>query len=1136
MRRLHLRLFGPFDAALNEDAVTEFESLSARALLAYLAVERTHSHARATLAALLWGPDTGPTGLTNLRSCLRRVRGALGDGDGTPFLQATQETIQLAPQADLWTDVQRFETLLAEVMAHPHRRAQQCPWCIARLSEAVALYRGPFLADLQINSIVFEEWQHLHQERYHRLVMQALYVLADYHYQCGRYAQAEQYARRQLALEAWNEEAHQQLIRVLAASGQRSAALAQYSRCRAILAAELDVPPMPATTALYEEIRNSDIKTLAGLYGPTTGRPLPGPNNLPRPATGLVDRVDELDWLLQRLVNPAHRLTSLVGEGGIGKTRLALAAAEALAGCFADGVWFVPLADLAPAKDPGQAQREITAAVAAAVGAPLGERQEPQAQLLAFLRGKELLLVLDNFEHLLLGAGIINGLLRAAPNVEVLVTSRQPLNFQAEHVVRLTGLAVPPTADDPAAETYPAVALFIARARQVHPQFTVTPDTLPPVVQICRFVHGLPLGIELAAAWVREMAPAEIVTKLAQPMEWLHSNQGDLTPRHRTMQTVFEQSWGLLSPAEQQALVGAAIFRGGFDRSAARAVLPAGSAQLARLVDKSLLHIDRTGRYDLHELLRQFVLRRSQGHFPDTVCGSHSAYYLDLLRRYESDLCGYAVDRALKVIRTEIDNIRRAWGWAVEHGCRAQLKACASALRQVCALLGLWQEGVRLLEQAAARFATDAPAGQGNQDAQGLTTVLLELAEMYNLCNDAAQLAEVAWRLIKLGRNRGLHRPRAAGHLALGKLYVGQARLANANRHLGLALRLAQQGDELSLEAAILYTLGSSANFAGEKARAHCLLEQALARYRQLGQRLEEANTLSALSHIYHNDPARVYQFTMQRLELAQRAGSAVDELRALHRLAILWLNIGEYSRARDCCLQALRLAERLNSAHNAVLFLDFLGLAYHYLGDDITALRYLDQTANLCQVAGDQRSLAYALHWSGQVLLARGELTNAADCYAQAADIRLLHHQPHLACQSQAGLARVRLAQGRPEQALALIDPVVAQLDQLRRQDVEDPCMLWLNCYLVLRANNDSRAGAVLDEAHAIVQERATRISDLEMRRSFLHNIPVHCQIVEAWQAGLASQARPGQFCSRQPAPSMKRMSKLAVLPLPAP
>ncbi len=522
--------------------------------------------------------------------------------------------------------------------------------------------------------------------------------------------------------------------------------------------------------------------------------------------------------------------------------------------------------------------------------------------------------------------------------------------------------------------------------------------------------------------------------------------------------------------------------------------------QLAKLVDKSLLQQDSGGRYAMHDLLRRFVSTRAQAHDLSAIAANHNVYYLDFLRRYEQDLRGDAVDQALAVVCTELDNIRRAWAWAVEHGRLDLLAASAGALYLVCTMLGLWQEGTQLLEEAAAS-SVHLPIYQAGRAAPMRMTVLIELAKLCVIGGDAVRLLQVAQRLVKLGRDSGLDQARAAGHWAWGQSNIAQARPKRGQRHLELALRLAHHANAASVRANVLFSLGKAAYFQGENRRAQFWLEQALTCYRQLDQRQEEADVLSTLSHVYQDDPVKVYQFTMQRLRLAQRAGRIIDELHALHRLTILWLNVGEYAQTRECCLQALRLAEQMNSSHHAQLFLDFLGLAYHYLGDDITALHYLERMARLCKAAGDQRALAYALHWCGQVYLGRGELANAANCYTQAADIRRHYPQPHLVLQSQAGLARVRLAQGDNEDAWHLVDPIVEQLEELRHRDVEDATMLWLNCYQVLAANYDARTGAVLNHAHKLIQTRAAHISDPAIRQTFLQNISVNCQIVDAWQ-----------------------------------
>ncbi|CAN5862685.1 NB-ARC domain-containing protein [soil metagenome] len=330
--KLQLRLFGAFELQLDGVVIQQFEANTARGLLAYLAIEGDQPHPRVALAALLWGVDSDAPGLTNLRSCLRRLRNALGgEAKAAAFLQNVQGGLQLATQADGWVDVHAFETLLAQVKAHPHSDLYQCPACIERITAATHLYHGPFLADLVIDSLSFEEWQRLQQERLHRLAMQIYDWLVDYHYQAQAYGAAEHYARRQLALEPWREEAHQQLMRSLFLSGQRTSALRQYELCRQLLATELGVAPTAETVALYEQIKitmlpgqRNTVLDQAPLLAPMADRRVPyhdldGALEVNR----LYGRQTELDRLTDWLTGESCRLVAILGMGGMGKTTLA---------------------------------------------------------------------------------------------------------------------------------------------------------------------------------------------------------------------------------------------------------------------------------------------------------------------------------------------------------------------------------------------------------------------------------------------------------------------------------------------------------------------------------------------------------------------------------------------------------------------------------------------------------------------------------------------------------------------------------------------------------------------------------------------------------------------------------------------
>ncbi|MEZ4711447.1 MAG: BTAD domain-containing putative transcriptional regulator [Caldilineaceae bacterium] len=465
MSRLQLKLFGDFRARLDETDITEFESNRARALFAYVALHADRPHRRDALATLLWDVDAGDRGLTNLRSTLRRVQNALQPNDrSTPFLRVNRNSVQFevaslnnrygspgqesleikATEAQI--DVLAFEQLWADIDAHGHQRIDSCAYCMERLRRAAALYHGPLLAYLYVDSVPFETWLHGERERLHRSAMRALHLLADYYMQRREFTPAERYARRQIELEVWNEEAHVQLINILYLSGARSTAVAQYRACCVALSQELDVEPQPETAALFaaiaastppEQARHllSDAANSALDYEP----PL---HNLPLAEQALIGRAQDRDQLLYHLGIPRNRLVTLVGPGGIGKSRLALDVAHALVGFFAGGAWLVELGAIDSAGTEDETEQAIAAQIVETINAPRSEGL-PKERLLAHLRAQKALLVLDNFDRLTAGAGLIQALLQAAPKVCVIVTSRQQLDLRSAHVMALSGLAVP---------------------------------------------------------------------------------------------------------------------------------------------------------------------------------------------------------------------------------------------------------------------------------------------------------------------------------------------------------------------------------------------------------------------------------------------------------------------------------------------------------------------------------------------------------------------------------------------------------------------------------------------------------------------------------------------------------------------
>lgn len=405
-------------------------------------------------------------------------------------------------------------------------------------------------------------------------------------------------------------------------------------------------------------------------------------NNLPLQTTPFVGREGELDELENILRDSSVRLLTIVGPGGMGKTRLSLEVAgsfltpSAPQPLFEHGIAFI---DLAPVDSPDH----IVGVAAEAVGyAFQQDGRQPSQQLLDYLHGKNMLLIMDNFEHVLDGRMLVQDILQFAPSVKILATSREKLNLNAETVFVLSGMSFP-TWETPAdALEYGAVKLFVQSAQRVRRDFQLQANDLPYVARICRMVQGTPLGILLAAAWLEVLTPKEIVDEISRSLDFLETEMHDLPERQRSLRAVFEYSWNLLAEDERALFAQFSVFRGGFTRDAALRIAGTNLRALTLMVNKSLLRRDNeSGRYDIHELLRQYAeekLAHSAG--SDAAHDAHSRYYLEMLVQLTPKLKGYGQLDALNQIDTDFENFRAAWTWAVERGDAALVEPAIEGL------------------------------------------------------------------------------------------------------------------------------------------------------------------------------------------------------------------------------------------------------------------------------------------------------------------------------------------------------------------------------------------------------------------------------------------------------------------------
>jgi len=1019
MVHLTLTLLGPFQATVDGRAVTGFPTDKARALLAYLALNADRPHSRATLAALLWPELSAEAAPRNLRKTLHRLRLALdtaAPGLADQVVRITRQTVQF--DVTLCTvDVVSVRALLAASAAHPHRQLAHCPPCLERLARAVALYRGEALNGLALaDAPEFEEWLLLEREALLRQALGALSVLADADTRRGAYAQAQAYAARQLALDSYREEAYRQAMRALTLAGQQSAALAQYDVCRRLLAETLGVEPEPETVALYGQIQQGLLPGAdTGSGSPRQGAvPLV---HLPPQITPFIGRARELQQIQERLLDPACRLLTVLGAGGMGKTRLSIQAAHQLAATsdVVDDITFISLVEVSDAA-------ALPGALAAGLGLPPDATRAPWQRVLDYLRAGAHLLVLDNAEHLLSAAPLLAELLVAAPGTRLLVTSRAPLALRAEWRLPLDGLELERSEQTGGAtaeaDEADAVRLFVQAARRARPDFALTAAVAADVGRICRLAQGMPLALEIAAGWTRALDCGAIADEIARNMAFLVSPMRDAPARHRSIEAVFAQSWRLLAPDDQGRLARLSVFRGAFSLEAAGAVAGVSALDLATLLDTSLLRHAGNGWYELHDLVRQFAARQL-----DARAGSsspsdqgiatqqrHSDYYLRLVATQEPSLHGAEPRTAVATIQREWGNIHAAWQWAAEQRRVETLIASLDALARFYDVTARFADAESLLGRALARVQAEPdgePDGAAAPPQPGAPLVALAVRlrvwqghfqERQSRLDAALANGEAALSQAVAGDDA---QGQALAHHLLGAVLPHRGEFEQAARHLRLAVAhftaSGRHGSQRGLAAALL-GLGIAQWRHGAYDQAVLDLTQARAAFGALGDSAGLARVASALGGV------RFEQGQVdQALALAHEAArlyAAVDDRRSMAatagNLALVYGRLGQYERALEHNQRDVETCRALGDRHGAATALENRATLYAEMDDLDHALACSEEAVRLEEALGNSWERARHLASIGGLALRQGAPARARALVEEALPVLRAHGAPY--------------------------------------------------------------------------------------------------------------------------------------------
>ena len=1004
-----------------DDKPVATDRRKAVALLAYLAVsDASHTrqkYSRESLSALFWPDYEQSKAFSNLRRTIWEVNQVLGEG----WLIAERESVQLNERAEIDLDVARFADLISQ------GRGQTDPALrVSLVRDAVELYRNHFLTGFSLKDApTFNEWTFAESEDLRRKLSEGLVMLSEAYCALDQADQAIPYARRLVMLDPLNESAHRQLIEVYLQAGQHSAALKQYQTCEQILRKELNLDPQPETRALYKRIRKREAKQVQVEKSSETITPK---HNLPLQLSTFIGREKEQGEILNLIAR--HRLVTLTGTGGIGKTRLALQVGQNLLRDFPDGIWFIALDSL---YDPALVPQTVASVF------NLQEQVDRSLieKLTEFLREKKALLIWDNCEHLLEACiRLVTRLLQTCPNVKILVTSRETLNLPGEAIYFMPPLSMPEreVRIEKLAE-YESIRLFTERAGLALSSFSLINENAQTVVEICRKVDGIPLAIELAAARVNILQVDEILKQLDESFALLASDSQVILPRQQTLEASIDWSWGLLTEPEQTFLRQLSAFAGGWTLESAQTVCDVdaflGSVGLTNaLVKKSLIMAEqeagRETRYRFHEMVRQYVHEnyvKADEHRKIHI--RHLAYFLNLSEQAEFELRGPTRVAWMDRLHDERNNIRTALHWAEQTDMEAGLLLSGRLLRY-------WEsadlrEGIQWLEAFLQK-------SESKEFPLARATALLTYGWLLTWLQQFHLARTVTEESLRLFRAAGEREGEVDSLVSLANIDQFTDAVESGTKLLHEALALARELDDKWRQGVVLGFLGWDRRDVGQGFRHW---EQAIQLYREVGDQISLANLLSLLAQ---------FRILNGDLEIGEKYLDESMRLWQSNKRANVW----EHPKVVKSMILLLR-------------------------GEYEQAYTVLEGALASAQATGNRMSQLWLRARLGYVALRAGKLVEAHDLFRET--LMDFHKDGYTigAVFTLEGIATLLIATGKPEKAARLIGCADATREKIpdRRPVIEEADM-YRNMAAILSKIGPTGFEVAYDEGRSLTLEEA--------------------------------------------------------------
>jgi predicted ATPase/DNA-binding SARP family transcriptional activator len=1143
MSSVTLVVLGDFSLFTSTGIALHFPTEKVRALLLYLVLE-PQAHRREVLAELLWPDTSHHTGLKNLRMTLYRLRQMLAEIDPSlpeHILSINHQSIQLKPDL-IAVDALQVQSLIRDCEQHHHSTITECAHCQAQLQTAVDSYRGelsPYLA--VADAPLFEEWLSLQREALHTMVLLATHTLTVGLIARGDYQLALTYAQQLITLDQYREESHRQLMLIFYYLKQPQRALKQYHHYAQLLQQELSLDPTAELRTLKEHIQSGhsgdpQLQTSAiSTVAPPAGLPLASSlrhNNLPIMLNQIVGRERELADLSTLITSSQARLVSLIGMGGIGKTRLAIELGHSNAALFRHGVLFIPLASLS------NSAALITLLL---TSLELEVQDESFKQICAYLRDKQLLLVLDNAEHLLDGlSDICLRLLEAVPHLKIVVTSREPLQLRGEYLYRVLALDDAQRTSD-GTDLPLSVALFVQCAQRMQADFYLDDTNRATVLTICQLLQGVPLAIELAAAWVTAYSLDQIATAISQNLDFLAFDWRRAPVRQQSMRAIFTWSWNLLQADEQRALCCVALFQGDFSQEALLEIAQISPILLLRLYHTSFLHYreyEGGRRYSMHGLLRQYALEQFA---TDTqrlaLEARHCSYYLSFVASREHRLMHKESRLAAAEIWTEIDNIRQAWVWAFQHRSFKDIDICLDALYQFYVVTGLFTDRVSMF--GLAYQAVSSADFQMSED-PCVRRIYAKILGCYSMALARAfqneQAIQIAQEAIEHKQSSDL--AAILAHMAWSFALLNQGKIIAAREQIECALELNQEAQTkqysefLGTLEWIGYFWSCTLNLAlsdYQRALDHAYRGQAICD--SLGQQTGKIMNLLVLGELaltsYDLTPAQSYY--KQAQQLAITTSSHTTESRILLGLGETLRLQGKYAEALQTLEHALAVSQKTKDQWLVYLVTTALVRLFHLMGEYEQAqfwygqLKHQDQALltpshrisaslamssylqevghlqealelaerswKLARVASHTYNQAHCLVVLGHARLLVPD-TDPTEAYHQALQICDTIQNSSIATEAWAGLALVALRNHDLQAARHASEMILIYIDKGQRVGLDEPFFCYQVCLRVLYMLADERAKPLLQVYNLLLETYMTQLNDTLSRTTFFSRV----------------------------------------------